>query len=67
MMYKRQTKKFRKILKKVALKAILRYHVLTYLENLENFVPFIFKYMHINFHNYRLDICGQLIQNVKKL
>ena len=65
-MFKRQIKIFRKFLEKVALRAILRYSVLTYLENLENVVPFVFKHIYLNFYNYWSNICGGLIQNVKK-
>ena len=46
-MFKRQIKNFRKFLEKVALRAILGYRVLTYLGNLENVVPFVFKYIYI--------------------
>jgi hypothetical protein len=46
-MFKRQIKNFRKFLEKVALRAILGYRVLTHLSNLENVVPFIFKYIYI--------------------
>ena len=49
MMFKRQIKNFRKFLEKVALRAILGYRVLTYLGNLENVVPFVFKYIYIFF------------------
>ena len=66
-MFKRQIKIFRKFLEKVALRAILRYSVLTYLDNLENVVPFVFKHIYLNFHNYWSNICGGLIQNVKKM
>jgi len=52
MMFKRQIKKFRKFLEKVALRAILRYRILTCFENLENVVPFILKYINIKFRNY---------------
>ena len=52
MMFKRQIKNFRKIFEKVALRDISRYNVLTYLENLENVVPFVLKYILLNFHNY---------------
>src|SRR5437016_11553120 len=61
-MFKRQIKNFRKFLEKVALRAILGYHVLTYLGNLENVVPFVFKYIYI------LIIIGEgLIRNIKKI
>ena len=62
-MFKRQIKIFRKFLEKVALRAILRYSVLTYLENLENVVPFVFKHIYLNFHNYWSNIYGGLINN----
>ena len=52
MMFKSQIKIFRKIFEKVALKAILRYSVLTHLGNLENVVPFVLKCIYINVHNY---------------
>ena len=67
MMFKRQIKNFQEFLEKVALRAILGYHVLTYLGNLENVVPFVFKHIYLNFHNYWSNICGGLIQNVKKM
>jgi len=52
MMFKSQIKIFRKFFEKVALRAILRYNVLTYLGNLENVVPFVLKYINMNVHNY---------------
>jgi hypothetical protein len=66
-MFKRQIKNFRKFLEKVALRAILGYRVLTYLGNLENVVPFVFKYIYFFFHNYWSNICEGLIRNVKKI
>jgi len=52
MMFKSQIKIFRKFFEKVALRAILRYNVLTHLGNLENVVPFVLKYIYTHFHNY---------------
>ena len=66
MMFKSQIKIFRKFFEKVALRAILRYNVLTHLGNLENVVSFVLKCIHLNFHNYWSNIHGELIQNVKK-
>ena len=56
-----------KFFEKVALRAILRYNVLTHLGNLENVVSFVLKCIHLNFHNYWSNIRGELIQNVKKI
>jgi hypothetical protein len=66
MMFKSQIKIFRKFFEKVALRAILRYNVLTHLGNLENVVPFVFKYINMNVHNYWWNIHRELIQNAKK-
>jgi len=66
-MFKSQIKIFRKFFEKVALRAILRYNVLTHLGNLENVVPFVFKYINMNVHNYWQNIHRELIQNVKKI
>ena len=66
MMFKSQIKILRKIFQKVALRAILRYNVLTHLGNLENVVPFVLKNIYIEVHNYWSNIHGVLIQNVKK-
>ena len=65
MMFKSQIKNFRKFFEKVALRAILRYNVLTYLESLENVVPFVLKYINMNVHIYWWNIHRELIQNVK--
>ena len=67
MMFKSQIKIFRKFFEKVALRAILRYNVLTHLWNLENVVPFVLKCIHMNVRNCWSDINGELIQNVKKI
>ena len=67
MMFKSQIKIFRKFFEKVALRAILRYNVLTHLRNLENVVPFVFKYINMNVHNYWQNIHRELIQNAKKI
>ena len=67
MMFKSQIKIFRKFFEKVALRAILRYNVLTHLGNLENVVPFVLKYINMNGHNYWWNIHRELIQNVKKI
>ena len=65
MMFKSQIKIFRKFFEKVALRAILRYNVLTHFGNLKNVVPFVLKCIYINVHNYWSNIHGELIQNVK--
>ena len=67
MMFKSRIKIFRKFFEKVAIRAILRYNVLTHLGNLENVVPFVLKRIYINVHNYWSNIHGGLIQNVKKI
>ena len=67
MMFKSQIKIFRKFFEKVALRAILRYNVLTHLWSLENVVPFVLKYINMNVHNYWWNIHRELIQNVKKI
>ena len=67
MMFKSQIKIFRKFFEKVALRAILRYNVLTHLGNLENVVPFVLKYINTNVHNYWWNIHRELIQNAKKI
>ena len=65
MMFKSQIKIFRNFFEKVALRAILRYDVLTHLGNLENVAPFVLKCIYIHVHNYWSNIHGALIQNVK--
>ena len=65
-MFKRQIKNFRKIFEKVALRDISRYNVLTHLENLENVVPFVPKYIHLNFHNYSSNYLWRINTKRKK-
>ena len=66
MMFKSQIKIFRNFFEKVALRAILKYNVLTHLWNLENVVPFVLKCIYINVHNYQLNIHGECKNNKKK-